>query len=623
MDGPADRDEWMRLVDGVLKGAPFDRLRSRTYDGLVIEPLYTAEDHTIIGELPGQPMFTRGRSALGPVDGEWAVRVVVDHADPAEANRRLLADLEGGATSMTLILNTSHVGHRYRRGGGPRPWRLRPTARRGPPRHGHDRPALRAGFRPGSDDARRRGDDAGLADHQRHGNLGADPLGTLGLAGDPAPDGLRTAFDEVARWVRRTAGQRHVRVVEVDTTSFADAGAPAAPALAPATPNGAAVLRALLERGIPLGDALDTVGFTLAVDADVFAGVAKFRAARRLWTHVAEAFGSDTDTSADHSAAPFSARTTRRMMTVRDPWVNILRGTAACFAAAVGGASSVTVDPLDHELGGGDDRWRRLARNTQLILQAESSIARVVDPAGGSYYLERFTDDLVTAAWERFVRIETAGGLASVLADGSLARQVGEVADRRADNVATRRDPVTGVTEFPDVHEQPLPTAEPPSSSADGGPFPLRRTATPFEAFRDAADRERRVGRGPRVFLADLGTVAQHTARATFAKNLFEAVGIEAVDGGPNDDDAHLVAAWRGAGTPLAVLCSSDALYAERARGAAAALKAAGVRWLGLAGRPGDDEDALRAAGVDEFVSTGIDVLDLARRCRRVIGEAP
>ncbi|WP_234372902.1 methylmalonyl-CoA mutase family protein, partial [Streptomyces scabiei] len=280
------------------------------------------------------------------------------------------------------------------------------------------------------------------------------------------------------------------------------------------------------------------------------------------------------------------------MMTRRDPWVNMLRTTIATLAAGAGGADSVTVLPFDHALGLPDAFARRIARNTSTILVEESHLARVIDPAGGSWYVERLTDELAHAGWEFFQEIERGGGQAAALRSGAVRERLAETWAARSVKLAKRREPVTGVSEFPHLAEKPVvrePAPEPPS-----GGLPRVSRDEAFEALRARSDAHlAATGSRPRLYLASLGPAAAHTARTTFAANLFQAGGIEPVTEGTFEES----------GATEVCLCSSDALYEERAAAEAAELKAAGAAHVFLAGRPGPYTD------VDAFVFAGCDAV--------------
>jgi methylmalonyl-CoA mutase len=316
-----------------------------------------------------------------------------------------------------------------------------------------------------------------------------------------------------------------------------------------------------------------------------------------------------------------AAETAWRMMTRRDPYVNMLRVTIAAFAAGLGGANAVTVLPFTSALGLPDAFARRVARNTQLVLLEESNLAKVSDPAAGSGGIEALTDELCRTAWALFQEIEKTGGTAAALESGLIQRQVAEIRTARQKAIANRRDPLTGTSEFPHLSEtvvkvsQPAPPAAPPSSESA---LPCIRLAEPFETLRDKSDAIlKQTGMRPKVFLATLGKPADNVARASFAKNVFEAGGIEAVQLAGDD----LAAAFRESGALLACLCSSDEIYAAEAAAAAKALATSGARHIYLAGRPGDLADALKQAGVQSYVFAGCDVLAMLQDAHRMLGK--
>jgi methylmalonyl-CoA mutase len=294
------------------------------------------------------------------------------------------------------------------------------------------------------------------------------------------------------------------------------------------------------------------------------------------------------------------AVTSRPMMTRYDPWVNMLRTCVAAFSAGVGGADAVTVLPFDARLGLPDAFARRIARNTSALLVHEAHVARVADPAGGAYAIEKLTDDLAVAAWDELGRIESSGGVEAALADGSLAARIDEVVAERDRQVARRKRPITGLSEFPNLAET-LPERRP---HPDGAP-PVRAYGHAFEALRDEP------AQTP-VFLATMGTVAAHTARATFASNLFAAGGIAVVNPGRADDVAAVVAAYTGpdGGQPVVCLTGADAAYAAWGAELVAALRQAGARWVILAGK------APEGVEVDDTCAMGLDALDFLRRTR-------
>jgi methylmalonyl-CoA mutase len=377
------------------------------------------------------------------------------------------------------------------------------------------------------------------------------------------------------------------------------AGGSDAQELGVGTAVGVAYLRALTGAGLSVDDALDAVEFRWAVTAEQFSSIAKLRAARQIWDRIAELSGA----SAARRGQRQHAVTSPAMLTQRDPWVNMLRTTIGCFAAAVGGADAITVLPFDAAIGRSDDFARRIARNTQSILHDESSLARVVDAAGGSWFVESLTHELAEHAWAVFTRIERAGGALTALNSGAIGELLAQTRAARGADIAHRRAPITGVSEWAYVGEAPV-ERDPLPPEPGGGLLPQERYAADFERLRDRADA---AGDRPRVYLATLGPFAAHSARAGFAANLFQAGGIECVTGP--------VEQFADAGTPVVCVCSSDKVYAAEATGAVEALRAAGAGQIWLAGKA-------EIAGVDGNIYAGCDALDVLRRALTALAVA-
>ncbi|MFE0027891.1 methylmalonyl-CoA mutase family protein [Amycolatopsis sp. NPDC059021] len=597
----AERAQWQELVAAVLRksgrlpedfeGAPESKLVTRTYDGIEIQPLYTAED--ALGEpgFPGLPPFVRGARPQGAVSTGWDVRARHVLPGAKAANAAILADLEGGVGSVWLRLGEGAL----------------PVS------------ALADALNEVYLDLATVVLDAG-ADYEAAaealfeiyaereipasaalGTLGADPIGVAARTGDAA-----SVAPAAALAARVAAGYPKVRTIVADGLPFHEAGGSDAQELGATIAAGVAYLRALTEAGLDVDAAAGQLEFRLAATADQFLTIAKFRAARRLWARVTEVSG----VSVEARGMRQHAVTSPAMLTQRDPWVNMLRTTLACFGAGVGGADAVTVLPFDAAIGLPDAFSSRIARNTHAVLLEESRLAGVIDPAGGSWYVENLTDELARAAWAEFTAIEAEGGIEASLASGALAARLAETWDKRAKRLATRRDPLTGVSEFPNLTEKPVERSPLPST-VEGG-LPRHRYAEAFEALRDASDAYlAEHGVRPRVFLATLGPVAAHTARATFAANLFQAGGIEPVNPGATDD---LPGEFRASGAKIACLCGTDDAYAADAVKAAASLAEAGAETVLLAGKPQD------YAGVGGYVFAGCDALDVLRGIHAQLG---
>ena len=603
----ATREQWRKLVESVLKGAPFEkRLVAKTYDGLAVEPLYgrVADAQPVTGRAPGTP---------------WSIVQRVDHPEPAAANAEALNDLENGATGLALVFAGAVGAYGYGL-----PATEEALARALADVH------LDAGIGveldpgpDGRDTATRlaalvqRG---GIAPGATAIRFGFDPIGAAAAhGGSRLPwSGLAPMFNAAISDLSRQGFRGPFACA--DGRLVHNAGGSEAQELAYVLAVAVAYLRALEASGGALDAARAMVYFRLSADADQFLTIAKFRALRKLWARVEEACGLEP-------VPPFvTAETAWRMMTKRDPYVNMLRATIAVVAAGLGGADAITVLPFTLALGLPDRFARRIARNTQLILLEESNLARVADPSAGSGGIEQLTGQLCSAGWSEFQDIERAGGVWAALEQGLIQKKVAGVRDQRLAAVARRKDALTGTSDFPDLAEPPVSVLEVAAVAQTSvavacriEPLPRIRLAEPFEQLRDASDRMlARTGARPKVFLANLGKPSDFTARASFAKNFFEAGGIEAVsnDGFASSDE--MIEALRASGARMACLCSSDDVYAREAAAAAQALRGAGAS-VWLAGRPGALEPTLAQAGVSGFVFAGCDALAALRAAHELV----
>ncbi|MFE3824800.1 methylmalonyl-CoA mutase family protein [Streptomyces sp. NPDC059092] len=601
----ATREQWQNLVSGVLRksgrdaegAAAEEALSTPLQDGLFTRPLYTAQDAPAgardgaAGGFPGFAPFTRGGRPLGGAVAGWDVRQRHARPDPALTNEAVLSDLENGVTSLWLAVGADGV---------PVPelaaaldgvyLDLAPVA-------------LDAGdeFGPAALELLRIYDERGVPREAARGTLGADPVGRFARTGQEVTGRTAEAAALAARCDRDHPG---VRAIAVDALPYHEAGASDAQELGCSLATGVGWLRDLTASGLSVDAACRQLEFRYAATADQFLTIAKLRAARRLWARVAEVSGAGPAAAAQRQHAV----TSTVMMTRRDPWVNMLRTTVAALAAGVGGADAVTVLPFDHALGLPDAFARRIARNTSTILVEESHLGRVIDPAGGSWYVERLTDELAHAAWAWFQEIERAGGQRAALRSGLVGERLAATWAERSAKLATRREPITGVSEFPQLSEAPVEREAPPAPPTGGLPVVHRDEA--YEELRARSDAHlAATGARPRVFLAALGPAAAHTARATFATSLFQAGGIEPVHEPVTVDAATVADAFTRSGAGVACICSSDALYAEGAAPVAEALRSAGARRVFLAGRPGEQRETYVRAGVDDFVVAGGDAI--------------
>ena len=557
------------------------RLRTTTVDGLTIEPLYT-EATGPLGH-PGVMPFTRGTMVKTSPMTAWDIRQLHEDPDTAFTTREVLADLERGASSLWLRTGSDAIAPddvaTVLAAVNPD---LAPVSISSAEDQVAAAKALVAWWKTAEATAAR-------------GNLGLDPLALAARTGE-APD-----LAPLAEWVAAVRAELPgVRALTVDVLPYDDAGAGDVDSLAFALATGVAYLRHLEAAGIPAADAFGQIAFRVSANADQFMTIARLRALRRLWARVGEVSG----VPAAARGAVQHAVSSLRMVTRDDPWVNLLRGTIATFAAAVGGAEIITCLPFDTAWGLPDEFSRRMARNTQLLAAEESNIGRVSDPAGGSWYVESVTDTLAGRAWAVFQELEAAGGMVAALASGAIADRIGASVAERTTRLSTRKAPLTGVSMFPKPDEEPVQARPRPAAPERHGLAP-RRDADVFEALRDraaAADTP------PVVFLACLGARRDFGGREMFTGALLGVGGIEhpSSEGGTPEE---IVAEVTAAGASMVILCSSAKVYAAQAVDVARALKQAGVSTVFIAGRKTETASEVVDEVIDGEVFDGMDVV--------------
>ncbi len=615
-------EQWMSLVEKALKGGDFEkRLVTKTRDGVRINPLYTSRD-AIAGAqeaVPGSAPFTRG-VFTEPKGLGWDILGLVVAKSPKDANTAVLAELEGGANGIML------------QAAGPgQPGIMLSDASAAAEVLSdvfldYASVNLRAGLNALSVAQAVVGGIAKLeADAAKvRGCLNVSPIETFaetGTAGEPLDAALKAT---VALSNETHAAFPGLKTITANGRVAHEAGASEATELAVLASSLVAYLRAFETEGVGAGDALASIAFGVAADADLFLTAAKLRAARHIIWRIAEAVGEGDAAKNIH----ITATTSERMMAKRDVWTNMLRTTAACTAAALGGANAILVHPFTWPLGQPDEFAARIARNQQIVAQEESSLGRVVDPAGGAWYVEQLTDKLAVEAWSQFQEIEAEGGLVASLNAGKLQERIAATAATRGRDIAVGKQALTGVSAFPLLGDDGVTIAPHDAISEIGDkelgvPLAPHRVAEPFEALRDAADKfEVATGAKPQVFIASMGSIADHNVRTTWIKNFLAAGGIEALssEGYTSGDDAS--AAFKQSGANLACVCSSDAGYAAHGVATAQALKTIGAGKILFAGKPGDLKPQLDDAGISQYVSVGQDAVEVLTGLHEALGVA-
>jgi len=674
---------WRAAVEAELQGAPFDKkLVTRTFEGVALQPLYTRADTAGLSaqeDQPGVAPFTRGYSAKGYTHGTWEFAQEIGGAKALEFNCALLSDLMRGQNSVVLTPDrAARLGQDPDSAAtsvgvegvsisdlGDLSAALKDVTLASIPVH------IRTGVNPLPlaalylAQARKQG----TAPAKLTGSVTADPLGELAEQGSLSI-ALNASYDALATWTKwAEKNAPALATVGVNGSVWFEAGGNAVQELAFALAAGVEYLRALSERGVAPSSVVPRLRFTFAVGPQFYMEVSKFRAFRLLWSRVAQGFGVEGTAS----RVRIHARTNRWNKTVLDPHVNMLRVTTEAFSAVLGGIDSLHISPFDEVLGGSDEISRRIARNVHTLLSEEFHALAPMDPAGGSWLVEKSTDELARKAWALFQDVEKQGGLAAALRAGYVQKLVATTAAEKDDAVSKRRLGLLGTNLFPNLKEKPVfrpaldqaafatarateikgrrPVAQEVSASdfeslilaASKGatvgqlasqtvpaaaetiaPLAFKRAGEGFEALRKAADAfAQKTGSRPKVFLAKIGPVKQHKPRADFTAGFFSVGGFESIGKEAFETAEAAAQAAAASGAPIVVLCSTDDTYPVLVPAFSAALKAAkpGVIAI-LAGAPADaaTADTYKKAGIDDFIHIRVNVREFLSKLLKQIG---
>ncbi len=660
--------EWKQEVEKSLKGKPFEKLYSTTYENITIQPIYTRHDVeklAYIEQYPGFANYIRGTRPNGYIKEPWKVSQEISASSPTEWNEIVKHDLEKGQTEIHIVLE--RLGF--------------------PVTSLDDIEAMFSGI---SLDTYSLRVDAGAQSlsflalfaaylQQRQipfntvrGTIGMDPIGALAETGKLSPSvaALYDVMADVTKWAQEH--MPNVKTVIVRGEPYHNGGANAVQELAFAFAAAVEYIRACLERGVAVDAIAPRIQFSFSVGSNFFMEIAKLRAARLIWSNIVKAFGG----SESSQKIAMHARTSYFTKTVYDPYVNMLRAAAEAFAATVGGTDSLHVSPFDEAIGPADEFSRRIARNTQLILLEEAHIANVIDPAGGSYYVETLTAQVAEEAWKLFQQIEARGGIVQALADGFVQEQVEAVARQRKKNVETRKEKIVGTNLYANLAEAPVEKTnisnehqrsssvinKEHAAALQAGfanqqwietavdmalrratareieaalkieeasihvkPITQWRLAEPFERLRKASEAYlKKYGSRPAVHLINIGNIPNYKARADFITGFFEAGGmaVEKSEGVHSAEEA-VSEAINANGTHY-VICGSDESYTDIVPAIAKAFKQAKPNAkLYVAGKqPADIEQTFIEAGVDGFIHIGSNCYEMIVSFMKEMGVA-
>jgi methylmalonyl-CoA mutase len=618
--------EWKEEAIASLKGAPFDKkLLSKTYEGITLEPLYTAEHAAAFSAksgLPGADGYLRGISATGYGVKPWLVAQKGDSACPKEANVILREGLSKGVSAicfdpqccpeistlddMKTLLDGIDIA-KY-------PFQVFCGASAEPTL------GLLAAY----------AEQAGIAPTALSGVIGADPLGSLARQGTTCGS-MENCYDQMAaclRWAGKNTPL--IKTIFIQGSVYHEGGASAVQELSAMFAAAVAYLDALAKRGFSVDEIAAKMVFSFPLGADFFMEIAKLRAARLMWARIIEAYGgSDEAAKLDGRAA-----TSHFTATVYDPYVNILRATTQAFSGVVGGVGGLTVEPFDAAVRLSDEHSRRIARNIQVMMQNEFNLNTPVDPAGGSWYVETLTAKLAEAAWQELQRIEEQGGLLAGLKTGGLQAAIAATLNERFKKLSTRADRAVGSNMYANTQETRLNAAgrdlpaDCHGSDCEGEGETItaiapHRWTEQFEALRKKTEEHTaKTGKKLKVFLANMGPLSQHKARADFTVGFMEVGGFEVLK---NDGFSSAEAAAEAAiasGAQAAVICSTDDTYPDLVPPLARAIKAKAPNMLVLlAGLPAPEfKDAYSEAGMDDCIHIRADCLSIIRKIQQAGG---
>jgi len=611
---PTTYEAWKAEAESALKGADFNKkLFTKTYEGITLHPIYTQKDVDAINEVssfPGSADYLRGTDAAGYLANPWAIAQAVKAADPKEANAKILHELEKGATAVNVTIGDKGV--KLACSGCVQNLFAGVDLTKTPVQLDCGASAL---------PVLKMMSEAGIDMKALKGCVGGDIFGTL-LADGQLSATVKDLFDEMAEAVKMGTG---VRTVYINGNVYANGGANAVQEVAYCMATAVAYINALIERGVDINTAASSIRFGFSLGSNFFMEIAKLRAARMVFAQIVAAFGGNEEAQ----KIDVFARTSSFTKTIFDPYVNILRATTETFSGVVGGINALEVAPLDEPFGSSDEQTTRIARNIQVMMQKEFNLLQPVDPAGGSWYVETITSELANAIWMNFQAVEVKGGIEACIMDGSIQKDVEAVLDARFSALATRADSAVGTNMYPNVLEQKLerPALEAPAVSGaavvKAEKITAHRWTERFEALRERTlAYEAKTGKTVDVFLANMGPIPQHKARADFSAGFFEVAHFNMLRNNGFETVEECAKAAVESGAPIAVICSTDATYPEIVPALTKLIKAAKPDMtVMVAGAPAKDQlQNYLDAGVDDFVHVKANCYDILTKIQNARG---
>lgn len=611
---PVSSSEWKEKIIAELKGQDYDRkLTWNTREGFRVQPFYTDQDLEDIGpvnSLPGEFPYRRGNT----LDNNWHIRQDIAVHDIGKANKKALDILMKGVTSLGFILDPK--------------------------------------FEPTIDEIERLCEniyadavELNFACSRNHlevvryvetlakkynrkldaiyGSVDFDPLGRYAVQG-LFPESAEASFDEARAMILAARHLPNFRVITVNGTHFHNAGATIVQELAFSLAQGVSYLTQLTERELSINQVAPRIRFSFAIGSDYFMEIARIRAARQLWAHIVKAYGPCDDSK---TRMYIHSVTSDWNKTMYDAYVNMLRTTTEAMAGITGGTDSLTINPFNSVFEKPTAFSERIARNQQLLLKEESYFDKVADPAAGSYYIENLTSSIVRESWNLFLEVQERGGFLEAFNGGFIQELVKESARTRDMNLATRKEVLLGLNQYPnptekqekEIPEQVLKSVNEGLAGSTVETLSKYRGAQAFEKLRYQTDRySQSGGKRPGVFLIPMGSLAMRRARAQFAGNFFGCAGYSIIDNNGFASVEDAARACTKAGAAIAVVCSSDEEYAGLVPKLYDLLKDKAI--VVVAGLPKDSHETLQQKGIRHFIHVRSNVLETLREFQALLG---
>ncbi|MBR5457118.1 MAG: methylmalonyl-CoA mutase small subunit [Bacteroidaceae bacterium] len=600
---PVSAENWKEKIIEDLKGADYEKkMIWRTGEGFNVNPFYRKEDLPAgySSCQPGEYPYTRGNRKCNC----WLVRQDINIDDAAEANAKAKKLIGNGVDSIAFKVKGKLVTPEYI-----------PTLLDG---IDAEKTELNFNVCPGkaveftqlfAEYCKQRGFDL----EKVRGSINYDPIAKELLAGKV----IENYTETIKALIEATAAMPEFRCITVNSGKLNNAGAYITQELGYALAWGNEYLNAATEAGIPIDAVARNMKFNMGISSNFFMEIAKFRAARTLWAKIVEQYAPECKCSGKMN---IHAETSEFNLTLFDSYVNMLRTQTEAMSAAIAGVESITVTPFDRVYEEPTDFALRIAKNQQLILKHESHLDKVVDPAGGSYYIESLTASIAAEAWKIFLAIEEDGGFHKAVKEGKIQKAVEESGNSRRTALAKRKEVLLGTNQYPNFSEtsegrRPIERGCGCHDKEENGTtLAIRRLGEEFEQLRLRTEES---GKRPRAFMLTIGNLAMRQARAQFSCNFLATAGYEVIDNLGFKSIEEGVAAALEAKADIVVICSSDDEYAEYA---IPAFKAIGEKAIFIvAGAPACMEE-LQKAGIENFIHVRVNVLETLKGLNAKLG---